>query len=162
MTEPTPQPAAVPPAPGARPRTVAASFWLCIAAAALAALTLLATLNNLHGLRARIFQQTDAQGHTLSPDVAQGVFVTGVVIGVTSGVLLLIGYIVFGLLLRRGVGWSRWGIAVLAVFTITVIFNGLFSFVQFVCMAAATALAFLEPSSEWLNSVRRSRGPKRT
>lgn len=157
MTEPTPASEPSTQSPGSRPRTVDGVFWLCIAAAVLAALTLLATLNNLDALRRRVFEQTDAQGQTLPPDIAEGVFVTGVVIGVTTGVLFLVGYLVCALLLRRGVAWSRWGIAALALLSISSIFNGVASFLQFACMVAATALAFLEPSSEWLRSIRRTR-----
>ena len=158
MTEPTPAPEPSTPSTGGRPRTLEAAFWLCVGAAVLAALTLLATLNNVDALRRRVFEQPDAQGQVLPPEIAEGVFVTGLVIGVTAGVLFAVGYLVCGLLLRRGVAWSRWGIAVLALLSISGIFNGLASFLQFACMVAATALAFLEPSSEWLRSVRRRAG----
>jgi hypothetical protein len=148
-------------APDPRPRTVDAAFWLCIGAAVLAVLGLAATLSNLDTLRARVLRQPDAQGHILPPNIAEGVFVTGVVIGVVSGVLFAVGYVLVGILLRRGVSWSRWGIGVLAVLSISGIFNGVPSFLEFACMVAATALAFLEPSTEWLLSIRRWRKPKR-
>jgi hypothetical protein len=157
MTEPTPAPVPAGGFPNPRPGTVNAAFWLCVAAAVLAALALLSTLNNFEALRQRVLEQTDAQGQTLPADVAEGVFLTGVVIGVSSGALFAVGYTVCAVLLRRGVAWSRWGIAVLALLTITGIFNGLPSFLQFACMVAATALAFLEPSTEWLLAVRRGR-----
>jgi len=161
MTDSAPAAASDTSAPDPRPRTIDAAFWLCIGAAVLAVLGLASTLSNLDLLRARVLQQPDSQGNILPPDIAEGVFVTGVVIGVVSGVLFAIGYVVLGILLRRGISWSRWGVLAIAVLSISGIFNGVPSFLQFACMAAATALAFLEPSTEWLLSIRRWRKPRR-
>lgn len=157
--EPYGQPA--PASRSARPRPVELAFWLYVAAAALSLAGLILGLLQIGGAWELARRQVDAQGQKPPPGVIDGVFITGIVIGTGAAVVLTVSYIVFAILLRRGVGWSRWVLSALAVIAVGGLFAGMLGALQFFCLAAPTVLVFLAPSNEWFRAMKGRRLARR-
>jgi hypothetical protein len=163
----SPQPAAGVP----RPRLVDAAFWLTIAAAALSVVSLVVSIATVDLLRAETLRELEGQGggDVLPPEVVDGVIIGTLVVGTLFALLFAAAYVVFAILMRKGHGWARWLIAAFAALAffgvvLTVVAEpgsaGL-GVLQFLCLAAATALVFLPASNAFFNAAAQRREARR-
>jgi hypothetical protein len=104
------------PSPAALPSTVNASFWLYIAGAAMGLVSVV--VGAIVGIRriqsGQIAGQVIPPGTDVSPSVLNTALAVGVALAVAVGLISVVAYIVFAVLMRRGANWARIVLTVLS------------------------------------------------
>ncbi|THG31694.1 hypothetical protein [Naasia lichenicola] len=148
-----------------RPATVTAAFWLWIGAAALSLVSLIITIVSFDSVRQEALSVVDAQGNSdVLPDGSVDAILNATFgASIAFAVIGLALYVVFAILVRRGMGWARW---VLLAFAALSIFGIIGQYgvgaAQFVCLALGTVLVFLPRSREFFAAARAARAARRT
>jgi hypothetical protein len=174
--------------PTSRPRTVDIAFWLYLLTAALGlvgAILNIASFASRRQLAIDVMQrQLDKQGQSgvVPPGTFGAILDVLFAVGLVLGVIFLAAYVLFALFVRRGANWARIVLTVFAGLALVGTLLSLLSLVplpggaevqgardplsltisilQFLCLAAATVLVWLRPSSEWFRQVKANKAAR--
>ncbi|WP_246854144.1 hypothetical protein [Naasia sp. SYSU D00057] len=179
-------PAEIPP----RPRPVEIAFWLYILTAALGVVGLILSASTYPALRAQALEdaqrQLEQQGQedVLPPGTIETIADSAFGVGIATGVIGILLYVLFAIFVRRGANWARivmtvlaglsilgtlFAIASLALPSVTGASGAaepapgseLIGILQCLCLVAATVLIWLRPSNEWFRRVKEYRRARR-
>jgi hypothetical protein len=102
--------------PVAVPSSVNSAFWLYIAGAAMGLISVIVgAVVGIHRIQSGQFAgQVIPLGTDVSPSVINTALAVGVALGIAVGLLSVVAYIVFAVLMRRGANWARIVLTVLS------------------------------------------------
>jgi hypothetical protein len=143
-----------------RPQTVTTAFWLYIAAAALSLASLIVTILGFDTLKQEAISQVDSQGQSdvLPEGSVDAILDATFGVSIALAVVGLALYVVFGILVRRGMGWARWVMLAFAAFSLFGIIGQYgIGALQFLCLALGTVLVFLPRSREFFAAAKATR-----
>jgi hypothetical protein len=103
------------PSPVAVPSSVNASFWLYIAAAAVGLVSVVVgAVVGIQRIQSGLAGRVIPPGTDVSPSVLNTALTVGVALAGAVGLISVVAYIVFALLMRRGANWARIVLTVLS------------------------------------------------
>jgi len=143
-----------------RPATVNAAFWLYIAAAALSLIGLIVTILGFDALKQEAIAQVDSQGQSSELPEGSVDAILNATLGasIAFAVVGVVLFVVFAILVRRGMGWARWvmlAFAALSIFGIIGQYG--IGAAQFICLALGTVLVFLSKAREFFAASKANR-----
>ncbi len=147
--------------PTTPPRFVNIAFYLFLVVALTNLVGIIVTIVSIPAATEQAKRAAESQGGSaLSASQIDTVVQAGVILAVVIGVVSLIAFVIFDVLMRRGFGWTRWVLAALTFFSLFGILGGYgLGALGAIAAIVATVLMFLRPSSEYFRAVRdRKRG----
>lgn len=142
--------------PVAVPSSVNAAFWLYIAGAAMGLVSVVVgAVVGINRIQSGQFTgQVVPPGTDVSPSVINTALAVGVALGIAVGLLSIVAYVVFAVLMRRGANWARIVLTVLSSVALVSGLVGLFglnllNLLVSVLVVGAAVLLYLPASNAY-------------
>ncbi|WP_157887630.1 hypothetical protein [Frondihabitans sp. PAMC 28766] len=136
-----------------QPRSITVAFWLFLLAALVQLVVLVVSLSTAGGSITAGREQVAKVADGVGTSQAQLFVGPAIVVGIVIGGLVMIAFIVFDMLMRRGKPWARVVLTVVTVFSLSTAgsLHGL-GIIGLLAAVAATVLIFLKPSNAFFAS----------
>ncbi|WP_146071663.1 hypothetical protein [Cryobacterium sp. Y50] len=148
-------------APVGQPQQVRMAFWLYLLAALAALIGGVVRAATAGADRSVIESQLATSGVAVSTSTIDAVITTVIIVAIIVAIIWMIAFVIFALFMKRGAGWARIVLTILAALSLTSV-TGSFGLgaLQAVAAVVATVLVWLRPAREYFQAVKASRVPR--
>ncbi|MBT2504177.1 hypothetical protein [Curtobacterium sp. ISL-83] len=141
--------------PSAAPRLVTVAFWLYLLTALAHVVGIIITATMLPAAQQAAKSQIARSGASTHGVDMNGVVGATFVVSIVIGVLFIIAFIIFDLLMRRGANWARIVLLIITILGITGVAGAYgVGAVGVIASIIAAILTFLPASNAWFRSVK--------
>lgn len=137
------------------------AFWLYLLAALAALISGVVRAATAGADRSVIESQLATSGVAVSTSTIDAVITTVITVAIIGAIIWMIAFVIFALFMKRGAGWARIVLTILAALSLTSV-TGSFGLgaLQAVAAVVATVLVWLRPAREYFQAVKASRVPR--
>lgn len=137
------------------PRQVTAAFWLYLVTALAHVVTIIISATQLPAAQQAAEDQLQRQGTSTNGVDVSGLVGATFIVSIVVGVLFIIAFVIFDLLMRRGANWARIVLLILTILGITGV-AGAFGIgaIGVIASIIAAVLTFLPASNAWFRAVK--------
>ena len=141
-----------------RPTLVNVAFWIYVVGVALQLVSIIVSFATFGATKADAEARLAQSGVSITAQQASTAITIGFVFGIIIALILLGLVLTFALLARRGAGWARIVLSILAVLSLLSVTGGYgLGAAIAAALIVASILSWLRPSNEWYAAVKAGR-----
>lgn len=141
-------------APAAAPRLVTIAFWLYLVTALIHIISIIVSATQLPQAKQAAQDAIDRTGGSTNGIDVNAVVQASFAVSIVVGVLFIIAFVVFDLLMRRGANWARIVLLIITILGLTGVVGGVVAILGVLASIVAAVLTFLPASNAWFRAVK--------